>query len=159
MDYIIEYWSENPYVQHVTNLDDLGQPYSCEEWSNLSNNPLLIIDDGTDNYFYNMFNYQDAWPSHILIGHDMEIYYKENSISTWLTNQYIQQMLDDCGELCLLDTSLADINLDGVINILDIIELSNIILYNNSSDIGDINSDGAINILDIITIVNIILNT
>ncbi|SVD14628.1 uncharacterized protein METZ01_LOCUS367482, partial [marine metagenome] len=45
------------------------------------------------------------------------------------------------------------------INILDIIELANIILNDDSNEFGDVNNDGIINILDIITIVNIILNT
>ena len=159
MDYILEYWLNNPYVQHVTNLDDLGQPYSCEQWSDLSSVSPLIIDDGlTENNLFEMFNFQDAYPSHILVDHNMTVFYKENSISTWLANQSIQDMLDNCGELCSLDTSAADINLDGNINILDIIELANIILYYDSVGIGDINNDGIVNILDIIIIVNIILN-
>ena len=63
-------------------------------------------------------------------------------------------------EVNLLDQKqkiAADINLDGDINILDIIELANIILNDASSELGDINNDGMINILDIITIINIIL--
>ena len=50
-----------------------------------------------------------------------------------------------------------DINLDGTINILDIIQLVNIILDNNYSSIADINDDGINNILDVIQLVNIIL--
>ena len=159
MDYVIEYWSEIPYVQHITNLDDLGQPYSCEQWNNLSSIPYLIIDDGPSYDLYSMFHYQDAFPTHVLIDHNMIVYHKGNGLSTWLTNQYIQEMLDNCGELCSWNASTADINFDGYINILDIIELANIILNDDSNEFGDVNNDGIINILDIITIVNIILNT
>ena len=157
MDDILDYWSNNPYVQHIINLDDLGQPYSCEQWSDLGSIPHLIVDDGSNNDLYTMFNYQDAFPTHVLIDHNMIVYHKGNGLSTWVVNQNIQEMLDNCGVLCSWDTSTADINFDGNINILDIIELANIILNDDSSELGDINNDGIINILDIITIVNIIL--
>ena len=56
-----------------------------------------------------------------------------------------------------------DINLDGLVNILDIILVVNIILgYYDANELelllADVNLDGAINILDIIAIANIILN-
>ena len=54
MDTVIEHWENNPYVRHITKLDDLGQPYSCEQWNNLSNTPYLIIDDGFNNDLYIM---------------------------------------------------------------------------------------------------------
>ena len=87
------------------------------------------------------------------------VYHKGNGLSTWVINQNIQEMLDNCGELCSWNVSTADINFDGYINILDIIELANIILNDDSNLFGDVNNDGIINILDIITIVNIILNS
>ena len=157
MDTIIEYWENNPYVKHITNLDDLGQPYSCEQWSNLGSISHLIVDDGSNYDLYTMFNYQDAYPTHLLIDHNMIVYYKGNGFSTWVANQNIQEMLDNCGALCSWNTSTADINLDGDINILDIIELANLILNDDPSELGDINNDGMTNILDIITIVNILL--
>ena len=157
MDTVIEYWENNPYVKHITNLDDLGQPYSCEQWNNLSNTPYLIIDDGLNNDLYMMFHNQDSYPTYVLIDHNMVVYHKGNGLSTWVINQNINEMLDNCGVLCSWNSSTADINFDGDINILDIIELANIILNDDSSEVGDINNDGIINILDIITIVNIIL--
>jgi hypothetical protein len=56
-----------------------------------------------------------------------------------------------------------DINLDGLVNILDIILMVNIILgYYEANELelwlADVNLDGSINILDIIAIANIILN-
>ena len=53
---------------------------------------------------------------------------------------------------------LGDMNLDGIINILDIISSVNIVLgttaFNNAADM---NQDGVVNVLDIVSLVNIIL--
>jgi len=51
-----------------------------------------------------------------------------------------------------------DINNDGVVNVLDVIELVNIILDNSAYlNEADLNSDGIINIVDVIATVNIVL--
>ena len=62
------------------------------------------------------------------------------------------------GNYCPFNGNMGDLNDDGVINILDVIEVVNIVLSGNYNVIADINSDGIINILDIITISNLILN-
>ena len=55
---------------------------------------------------------------------------------------------------------LGDLNLDGVINILDIISTVNIILGNaDYNENADMNSDSIINILDIVTLTNIVLGS
>jgi len=51
-----------------------------------------------------------------------------------------------------------DINADGSVNILDIINVANCILSDCSDPCSDLNGDGSINILDIISLVNIILS-
>ena len=51
-----------------------------------------------------------------------------------------------------------DSNNDGIINILDIVQVVNLILTNEYNDAVDMNQDGIINILDIVQLVNIILN-
>jgi len=51
-----------------------------------------------------------------------------------------------------------DINLDGIVNILDIIMVVNMILDITYDSIADLNEDGEINILDIVIMVNIILS-
>ena len=51
-----------------------------------------------------------------------------------------------------------DFNTDGIINILDVVELVNIVLINGYNDTVDMNADGIVNILDIVQLVNIILN-
>ena len=53
---------------------------------------------------------------------------------------------------------LGDLNLDGIINILDIISTVNIILgLSDYSENVDMNSDDIINVLDIVTLTNIVL--
>jgi len=55
---------------------------------------------------------------------------------------------------------LGDINQDGLVNVLDIVNLINIILDEASNnEFSDINEDGVINILDIVLLVNIILES
>ena len=52
-----------------------------------------------------------------------------------------------------------DINLDQDINVLDIVLLVEIILYDDmENDLADINGDNLVNILDVVMLVSIILN-
>ena len=51
-----------------------------------------------------------------------------------------------------------DINEDGNVNILDIINIANCILSNTCDSCSNINNDTETNILDIIALVNIILD-
>ena len=51
-----------------------------------------------------------------------------------------------------------DVNGDGIINILDVVQVVNLILINEYDDSGDLNEDGIINILDLVQLANIILN-
>ena len=50
-----------------------------------------------------------------------------------------------------------DVNDDGTINILDIVQLANMILSDDYQESADLNGDGNLNILDIVQLVNIIL--
>ena len=61
----------------------------------------------------------------------------------------------DCSEL-------GDINGDGVLNVLDVVILTNFILETDIPDpdqfeAGDINGDSVLNILDVVNLVNLIL--
>ena len=50
-----------------------------------------------------------------------------------------------------------DVNVDGVVNILDVVLLVNMVLSDEYNASADINNDGVINILDIVALVNMIL--
>ncbi len=51
-----------------------------------------------------------------------------------------------------------DLNMDGVVNILDVVTMVNVVLGNDSNDNADLNDDGMVNILDVVLLVNIILD-
>jgi hypothetical protein len=51
-----------------------------------------------------------------------------------------------------------DLNMDGVVNILDVVTMVNVVLGNDSNDYADLNNDGMVNILDVVLLVNIILD-
>ncbi len=50
-----------------------------------------------------------------------------------------------------------DVNGDGTVNILDIVQLANMILSDDYQELADLNGDGNLNILDVVALVNIIL--
>jgi len=54
---------------------------------------------------------------------------------------------------------LGDVNADGTINVIDIVQLVNLILTNDYTVNGDINQDQLVNVLDIISLVNLILES
>ena len=69
------------------------------------------------------------------------------------------QLLQDCDEDCVA----GDINGDGSIDVLDVVNSVNFILGNSNPTeqeacAADVNSDGNIDVLDVVTIVNLILN-
>ena len=55
------------------------------------------------------------------------------------------------------NTLIGDINNDGSINILDVVQIVNLVLSSEYDELGDLNEDDIINILDIVQLVNIIL--
>ena len=52
---------------------------------------------------------------------------------------------------------VGDLNEDGLLNILDIVQIVNLILDSGYQDTADMNSDGIINILDVVALVNAVL--
>ena len=67
----------------------------------------------------------------------------------------LETIWGDCYESSFL---LGDVNGDSLIDILDLVSLTSIILENNFNPLGDLNQDGALDILDIVNLINIILS-
>tara|TARA_B100000579_G_scaffold437493_2_gene467064 strand:+ start:739 stop:1236 length:498 start_codon:yes stop_codon:yes gene_type:complete len=106
---------------------------------------------------YYMPNDGSPYPRDFVINQDGLISYANNEIDTAL-------MLSIIDDLLFENTLLGDVNQDGLINILDVVNIINFILSDNTpSDTqfisSDLNQDNIINILDVVLIVNIILNT
>ena len=70
-------------------------------------------------------------------------------------SKYIDRFIvsTDCEEI-----AIGDINVDGQINVIDVVLIVNCILGSNCDECSDLNEDGTSNIVDIIVLVNIILN-
>jgi len=84
---------------------------------------------------------------------------QENGYWNLYRGNYMRNGVFIYESLCLA----GDLNIDGIINILDIVRLVNIIvdpttMTEDESCAADLNTDGIINILDIVTLVNIVIN-
>jgi len=176
-------------VKFISSLTDPGQPYSCTQWQNggISGMPLVLDENQSSTGFFSLFH--DSWnafPTFVLIDHTMTIRAKpwtfennsntsscdgtNSSVSGWSggnTENFLQQLVDECGDLCInggCTTALGDLNEDEILNIQDIITMVNHILGSTSLEgcaleAADMNIDGIINIQDLISLVNAILGS
>jgi len=91
-----------------------------------------------------------------------------SSVSGWSggnTNNFLQQLVDECGDLCSAEscsTAPGDVNEDENLNIQDIVTMVNHILgslplMDCALEAADMNADGTINVQDLISLVNAIL--
>ncbi len=78
-------------------------------------------------------------------------------INNVVSNIYGYELETNWGD-CFESTLLGDINLDGNLDILDLVGLSVLILNNEYISSGDINQDQILDILDIVNLINLILN-
>ena len=127
----IEGWfHDNPNVKIITNLDDIGQPYSCNQWGNQHLNfdaiPLMT-DDGNQDIIWGWFHTGFAFPSTVYIDHNMTVYFKANNPSPSTAIATIDAMLSECGQACVLapPSALYDYAIDG--NTVSFFDLSEII--------------------------------
>ena len=61
--------------------------------------------------------------------------------------------IGECGDILA-----GDLNLDGILNVLDVVLMVNMVLDGGYDEIADMNGDEIINILDIVTLINAILS-
>ena len=97
MDQISAAWEmgyqEEYNVVNFTNLDDIGQPYSCYQWGNQGslNDNLITEDPGYT--LFNHFNSQNGFPSNVFIDHNMTVHWKGNNLSYYVANLRFEEML------------------------------------------------------------------
>ena len=114
------------------------------------------VQGGNTYDLYYMPNDGSPYPRDFIIDQQGIIAYANNEIDTeWMI--YVINELSGFNE-----GVLGDVNQDGVINILDIINVINFILGESpTSDefiLSDVNQDNIINILDVVLLVNLIIN-
>ena len=88
-----------------------------------------------------------------------------NQIIIWISealNISVENLSIDPSTHSVHDADLGDVNLDGEINVADIVQLISYILETDNPDYydmiaADFNADGIINVVDVVTLVNIIL--
>ena len=146
---------------------DPGQPYSCTQWGNMPDGGSCQIIEDTGYDIHTLYNLDNYFPSTIFITHEMQIYDKMNNAGSWSIGSRIDQMLEDCGALCLdggCSTSAGDVNEDEILNIQDLITMVNHILGSSllmdcGLEAADMNADTIVNIQDLISLVNAILGS
>tara|TARA_B100000674_G_scaffold320023_1_gene266570 strand:- start:115 stop:981 length:867 start_codon:yes stop_codon:yes gene_type:complete len=124
---IESHYYNNKSVIILTNLDDLNQPFSCEQWGDRhqmfdSDIYPLMTDDGNQRVIWGWLNSGGAFPSTAYINHDMVVTFKGNTPSFGTALARIDSMLEDCGQLCENSTPEAlfdyEIN-DNTVSFLD----------------------------------------
>ena len=136
---IISYphWLDTAYVSFAP--DTSSYYYGGEYYLFVTGTPL-IADEGNSSLILNEYVSYDLWDDGDL----------ENA--TWnFTDVYIIDL--NVSEYYLS----GDINNDGILNILDIVQMIDMILSNEFSLVADVNEDGFVNVLDVIGMVNILL--
>ena len=145
-----------------------------------NNNVFQMILDDYENYLFTDMEIAQGsnsdwsypnWPSHldhILITN--ELFDRLENIETIRIdyfmeggfNEYDQNISDHRPVALKISTNvvnLGDINLDGEIDVLDVVLVIGIILNNDNeyNILGDLNEDGIINIIDVVQLVNLII--
>ena len=52
---------------------------------------------------------------------------------------------------------LGDMNGDGAVNVLDVVNLINVILFGEYNELGDLDGNGTVNVLDVVNLINLVL--
>ena len=164
MEIVADNYQSEPRVSFLQNLDDIGIPYSCSEWSEFCGTESIdIVDDGSvgvnDHFLKNLFALDDYWHNIVIIDHNMVFRHFISCESNLASSSIVLELQDSIEEIIFeMDYILGDQNYDGIIDVLDVVELINVIINEGAYTAhSDIQNDGEVDILDIILIINIIL--
>jgi len=138
------FWSASSFNQDLSSWDVSGVTYMDYMFEAAD-----ALSDGNKCAIHTAFSSNDAWP----------YYWSEFCVAAGCTDpeaaNYDPEATVDDGSCFYCD--LGDVNCDGNLNILDLVQISNMILDNSYDVIADFNQDGQVNILDLVQIVNCIL--
>ena len=90
----------------------------------------------------------------------MRVYDMQNNENNFYIQARINEMLDECGNLCQFVAG--DVNYDGELNVVDLVILVEFIVgWSEPTEAqlytGDMNADGVLNVLDAVLLVDVIL--
>ena len=164
MEVVAENYQLDSRISFFQNLDDIGQPYFCDEWSEFCGSESFnIVDDGNvgiqDHFLKNLFALDNYWHNIVVIDHNLVFRHFISCDSNSSSEETVQE-LEDIIEQILFEMNyvLGDVNYDGILNIQDVILLVNVVMDNGYNNSMDVNFDNTIDILDIIQIVNMIIS-
>jgi len=163
-------------IYDLSNYDDVMLTYWRWYTNNLGNNPgtdiwqVQVSNDGnnwSDLEFTNQSN--PNWNrkrfvlgDYLVLSNQIQFKFIASDLSydgdVGSGGSLVEAAIDDFKlEAIAFDLLIGDINLDGDINVLDVVSLVNVILGTQTSETADINSDGEVNVLDVVSLVNLIL--
>ena len=97
-DEVVTHWEAEERVIIINFLDDIGEPFSCNNWGTAGVADIpIIIDDGEGHTFHDLFDLQlDAYPVNIFLDHNMNVInITEADMNQTAVNDIIQIMLDE----------------------------------------------------------------
>ena len=125
--------------------------FTCDFGESISSNGISITREQQQEVTYSFLN---LWFDYSLKENCADFFTFQNYLLS--SNDIVFNQVDtqsgDCGE-----ATNGDVNGDGLVNVLDIVQTVNLVLTNEYDGNSDLNGDGIVNILDVVQLVNIIL--
>ena len=137
-----ELYSDNDNVVIFTSLNDMNQPYSCEQWGDRGvqfGAVNLIVDNDPSQDLMGKFG-SGAWPSLVFIDHTMTVIHKQSGGAGFsVVQSLINGMLDNLYASLLVSADFTidfndDIDGDGLMNPGDSFNLSIDVMNKSHSD-------------------------
>ena len=135
-------YSHNDNVMIFTSLNDMNQPYSCEDWGDRGvqfDAVNLIVDNDPSQDLMGKFG-SGAWPSLVFIDHNMTVVHKQSGGAGFsLVQSLINGMLDDLYSALLISSDFEidfndDVDSDGLMNPGDSFDVSINVMNKSHSD-------------------------
>jgi len=171
-----DYIDENLGSERVIVLGDLNDSLTDDQsnnvfWGFLNSDNFLFADYDIADGPSNNWSYP-TWPSHldhIIITDELFSDFENSDVLTFKVDDYLsggwnsyENYISDHRPVFMRmdfnEFDLGDINVDGSLDILDVITIVNLVLIGEYNELGDMNYDGTLNVMDVVIVVNSILD-
>ena len=145
-------------VKFLIAFSDPNQPYTCREWGQMPDGGSSQIITDTQSSIWGLFQSGGAFPSSVLLNHEMMVY--DKNPSPFSLDDIIPELIEEIPDSPCSGVAYGDINDDNIINLVDILLTVQYILGNDISGecTPDVNQDGSVDVADILIILNFILD-